>query len=66
MILIFITLLVCEVPLLMYVLRPEKAKKILLNVNKWMQRNGHILMGIVLLLIGVYLIWVGLIRLGFM
>jgi hypothetical protein len=49
----------------MYVLRPQKAKKILLNVNKWLQRNGHILMGIVLLLIGAYLIWVGLMRLEF-
>ncbi len=64
-ILIFITLLACEVPLIMYVLRPQKAKKILLNVNKWLQRNGHILMGIVLLLIGAYLIWVGLMRLEF-
>jgi threonine/homoserine/homoserine lactone efflux protein len=64
-ILIFITLLVCEVPLIMYVLRPQKAKKILLNVNKWLQRNGHILMGIVLLLIGAYLIWAGWMRLEF-
>jgi hypothetical protein len=64
-ILIIITLLVCEVPLLMYVLYPEKAKKILLKVNKWMQRNGHILMGIVIFLIGAYLILVGLARLGF-
>ncbi len=63
-ILIFITLLVCEIPLLMYVLYPQKAKKLLLKVNSWMQRNGHILMGIVLLLIGVYLIWAGLIRVG--
>jgi threonine/homoserine/homoserine lactone efflux protein len=65
MVLIVITLLVCEVPLLMYVLSPEKAKKILLKVNKWMQRNGHILMGIVIFLIGAYLILVGLIRLRF-
>ena len=64
-ILIIITLLVCEVPLLMYVLYPQKAKRILLKVNKWMQRNGHILMGIVIFLIGAYLIIVGLIRLGF-
>lgn len=64
-ILIIITLLVCEVPLLMYILYPEKAKTVLLKVNTWMQRNGHILMGIVIFLIGVYLISVGLVRLGF-
>lgn len=65
MILIIITLLVCEVPLIMYVLYPKKAKKILSQVNRWMQSNGHILMGLVLLVIGLYLILIGLIRLGF-
>ena len=29
----------------MYVLYQEKAKKILIKVNKWMQMYGHILMG---------------------
>ena len=28
-------------------------------------KYGHILMGVVNLVIGVYLIWIGLIRLGF-
>ena len=64
-ILTIITLLVCEVPLLMYFAYPEKANNILSKVNKWMQTNGHILMGVVILVIGVYLIWIGLIRLGF-
>ncbi len=63
-ILIIITLLVCEVPLIMYLLFPEKANNILSKINKWMKRNGHYLMGLVLLVIGVYLIWVGLLRLG--
>ncbi len=64
-ILTIITLLVCEVPLLMYLTYPEKANNILSKVNKWMQTNGHILMGVVILVIGLYLIWIGLIRLGF-
>jgi hypothetical protein len=62
-ILILITLLICEVPLLMYILFPEKANNILSGVNKWMQRNGHYLMGIVILVIGAYLILIGLLRL---
>jgi hypothetical protein len=63
-ILTVITLTVCEVPLLMYVLFPEKANNILFKVNKWMQRNGHYLMGVVILVIGIYLTWMGLFRLG--
>ncbi len=39
-ILTLITLLVCEVPLGIYLLFPEKANNILSKVNKWMQRNG--------------------------
>jgi len=62
-ILTVITLLVCEVPLLMYILFPERANKILSKVNKWMQRNGHYLMGVVIVVIGIYLIWIGLLRL---
>jgi len=62
--LVLITLLVCEVPLTMYLLFPEKANKILSRVNVWMQRNGHILMGLVILVIGVYLVWIGLLRLA--
>ena len=62
--LILITLLVCEIPLLIYLLFPEKANKILSNVNVWMQKNGHILMGLVILVIGAYLMWIGSLRLG--
>jgi cytochrome c biogenesis protein CcdA len=63
-ILTLITLLVCEVPLLIYLLFPEKANNILSQVNRWMQRNGHYLMGAVLIVIGFYLIWIGSLRLG--
>jgi hypothetical protein len=62
-ILIIITLMVCEIPLLMYLLYPVKATKILSKVNKWMQKNGHILMGIVIIVIAIYLITIGLIKL---
>jgi hypothetical protein len=63
-VLTLITLLVCEIPILIYFLFPKKANSVLSNVNKWMQKNGHILMGIVILVIGAYLMWIGLLRLG--
>jgi len=63
-ILILVTLLVCEIPLLMYFLFPKKANNILSRVNKWMQKNGHYLMGIVILIIGLYLTWIGFLKLG--
>lgn len=63
-ILILITLLVCEIPLLIYFLLPENSERILSKINVWMQKNGHILMGIVILAIGLYLLWIGSIKLG--
>ena len=47
----------------MYFLFPKKANRILSPVNKWMQKNGHYLMGIVLIIIGLYLMWIGFLRL---
>ncbi len=63
-ILMLITLIVCEVPLLIYFLFPNSANKILSKINIWMQKNGHILMGLVILAIGFYLIWIGTLKLG--
>lgn len=63
-ILILITLLVCEIPLLIYFLVPGSSERILSKINVWMQKNGHILMGIVILIIGLYLLWIGSIKLG--
>jgi hypothetical protein len=64
LILILITLLVCEVPLLIYFLLPGRSDKILSKINVWMQKNGHILMGLVILAIGLYLLWIGSIKFG--
>lgn len=63
-ILVLITLIVCEVPLLIYFLFPSRANKILSKVNIWMQKNGHILMGLVILAIGLYLLWIGSLKFG--
>ena len=65
-ILILITLLVCEIPLLIYFLLPGSSERILSKINVWMQNNGHILMGIVILAIGLYLLWIGSIKIGLM
>lgn len=63
-ILILITLLVCEIPLLIYFLLPERSERILSKINVWMQKNGHILMGIVILAIGLYLLWIRSVKIG--
>lgn len=63
-ILILITLLVCEIPLIIYFLLPGSSERILSKINVWMQKNGHILMGIVILAIGLYLLWIGSIKLS--
>lgn len=63
-ILVLITLLVCEVPLIMCFMFPKNANVILRRVNIWMKKNGHILMGLVILAIGVYLLWIGSFKLG--
>jgi len=65
-ILVLITLLVCEIPLLIYFLLPQSSERILSKINVWMQKNGHILMGLVILAIGLYLLWIGSIKLGFL
>lgn len=63
-ILTIITLLVCEVPLLIYLLFPQKANNVLSKVDEWMQKNGHYLMAAVIIAIGAYLVYIGLHKLG--
>jgi hypothetical protein len=63
-IIILITLLVCEIPLIIYFLLPGSSERILSRINVWMQKNGHILMGLVILAIGLYLLWIGSIKLS--
>ena len=58
-ILTLITLLVIEIPLLIYFTMPERSEKILGPINVWMQKNGRYLMAAVIFAFGIYLILKG-------
>ncbi|MEN4018215.1 MAG: GAP family protein [Methanobacterium sp.] len=51
-----ITLLVVEIPLLIYILMPKTANKALAPVNIWMQKNGKYLMAAIFFVFGIYLL----------
>ena len=55
-ILTIITLLVVEIPLLIYILVPKTANKLLEPVNIWMQKNGKYLMAAIFFVFGIYLL----------
>ncbi len=55
-ILTIITLIVVEIPLLIYVIFPKTANKFLEPVNIWMQKNGKYLMAAILFVFGIYLL----------
>lgn len=59
-ILISITLLLVEIPLLICFLVPQKADNILSKLNRWIQKNGHYLTAGLTVIIGIYLIFKGL------
>jgi hypothetical protein len=59
-ILTIITLLVVEIPLLVYLLFPKTANKLLEPVNIWMQKNGKYLMAAIFFVFGIYLLAKGI------
>lgn len=58
--LVIITLLLVEIPLLICFLVPKKANKILSKLNVWIQKHGQYLTAGLLLILGFYLIHKGL------
>ncbi|MEN6329695.1 MAG: GAP family protein [Methanobacteriaceae archaeon] len=58
--LVIITLLLVEIPLVICFLVPHKANKILSNLNAWIKKHGHFLTAGLLIVLGVYLIIKGL------
>jgi hypothetical protein len=58
-ILTLITLLVVEIPLLIYFTMPERSEKILGPLNVWMQKNSRYLMAAVMFVFGIYLLLKG-------
>lgn len=59
-VLTIITLLVVEIPLLIYFTMPERSEKILQPLNKWMQRNSRYLMAAIIFIFGIYLMVKGI------
>jgi len=59
-ILTVITLLVVEIPLLIYFTMPERSEKILEPLNRWMQKNSRYLMAAIIFVFGIYLIVKGI------
>ncbi len=63
--LVTITLLLVEIPLLILLFAPKKANNILSSLNIWIQKNGHYLTAILVIIIGVYMLFKGLNGLNF-
>lgn len=59
-ILTVITLLVVEIPLLIYFTMPEHSEKLLNLLNVWMQKNSRYLMAGIMLIFGIYLLVKGI------
>jgi len=59
-ILTLITLLVVEIPLLIYFTMPKRSEKLLGALNVWMQKNSRYLMAAVMFVFGIYLAVKGL------
>ncbi|MGB9978732.1 GAP family protein [Methanobacterium sp.] len=58
-ILTLMTLLVVEIPLLIYFTMPERSEKLLGVLNTWMQKNSRYLMAAVMFVFGIYLMLKG-------
>ncbi len=64
LLLVVITLLLVEIPVLICYLKPQKADAILFKLNDWIQRNGYYLTSGLLLILGLYFISSGLEKLS--
>lgn len=60
LILVIITLLLVEIPLIICFLFPQKADTILSKLNGWIQKNGHYLTASLTIIIGIYILLNGL------
>lgn len=58
--LVIITLLLVEIPLIICFLVPQKAGNILSMLNIWIQKKGHYLTGGLTIVIGIYILFNGL------
>lgn len=58
--LVAITLLLVEIPILICFLVPQRAENILSKLNRWIHKNGHYLTAGLAIIIGIYLLFKGI------
>ncbi|MCE5213330.1 MAG: GAP family protein [Methanobacterium sp.] len=63
-VLLIITLVVIEVPLIFFLLLPKTGEKVMKPVNTWITNNGNYLVAAFLIIIGIYIVYNGLGKLG--
>ena len=63
-ILIFIALLIVEIPLLFFVIIPGKAHKATQTIDEWINNHGNIVTGLFCVLIGIFIVYNGIQKLG--
>lgn len=63
-VLIIISLLIIEVPLLFFVTFPKKAQKVLGPIDEWISNHGNIVTGLFCIAIGIFVVYSGLQKLG--
>lgn len=62
--LVVITLLLVEIPLIIYILSPQKADNILSRLNSWIQKRSHYLTACLVIIMGIYILYNGLMELN--
>jgi threonine/homoserine/homoserine lactone efflux protein len=63
-ILILITLIIIEIPLLFFVIIPDKAHNVIQPVNDWISNHGNIVTGLFCVAIGIFVVYSGLQKMG--
>lgn len=64
LILTIITLIVVEIPLILFLAFPKQAEKVVKPMNKWLSKHSNWVMASFCLIIGLFVIYNGLNRLG--
>lgn len=63
-VLIIITLLIIEIPLIFFVIFPKKAHEVLVPVDEWISNHGNLVTGLFCIVIGIFVVYSGLQKLG--
>jgi threonine/homoserine/homoserine lactone efflux protein len=64
LVLILIALLIIEIPLLFFVALPKKAEELTKPIEKWITKHSSLVTGLFCLVIGFYVVYAGIQKLG--